>query len=243
MKAVIAMALLVAGVCVSATSGSLLGGAEEQRAELKAQQAVTGSFLGALSSCDEAAEQPEGEPDAEAAVVEQTRLECRAGAIRGWDAELADSDLSDADLVSSHAAALATAEADVQRMNTAASETLEGLAVLAPGPRFMEWFGKGGIGWLAGLVLVVVGAVLGRQAAYARATAPTKGSSATPNFDDAVVTLLEATVRMQPLVAATKDGDDCAEARAIIEHLETAVLAPVVAVSYTHLTLPTNREV
>jgi hypothetical protein len=225
------MGVLVAGVWVAATSGSLLGGAEGQRAELKAQQAVTGAALGALDGCDKTAKEATDEPEttpAEATELELARVACRAGVIRGWDAELAESELTDAALASSHSTQIAAAIAQVQQMNTAAKETLESLPVLAPGPRFMEWFTKGGVGWLLGLVLVVVGAVLGRQAAYARATAPTDGASATPNFDDAVVTLLAETERMQPLVAATKDGDDCAEARAIIEHLETSVLALVV---------------
>jgi hypothetical protein len=229
MKGVIALALLVAGVCVSATSGSLLGGAEGHRAELKAQQAVTGSFVAALTACDETATEAMGEPEQSAsdlAAIEQTQLGCRVGVIRGWDTDLAESDRTDAQLAAEKSAEISAAISEVQALNAEAEAAIDAMTMLAPGLRFMEWFGKGGVGWLLGLVLV--GAVLGRQDAYARATAPTHGSSDTPNFDDAVVTLLAATAQMKPLVAATEDGDDCAEARAIIETLEATVLAPVV---------------
>ena len=233
MKGTIALVLLVAGVCLAATAGSQLGDEQASRTPISAQQEVAGGIVDKVAGCADTLEKTElriareRETDEltdkeatearEAAMAAQVR--CRASAIATWR-DSAPDDLTEAQLAAAYAEAEALADE--------ATATLDAEPRLEPMTRVREWFSLGGVLWLVGLVLIVAGAVLGRRAAYERATAPSTTGTAAPPFDEAIATLRTQIAAARALVAPLRDGDDSVEARAIIEALETDVLAPVV---------------
>jgi len=231
MNRIIALVLLVAGVCVAATAGSQLGAEQASRTPVTAQAGVAGGIVGKVAGCAdsldktlrkierkvEAEELTTEEAETERAEATEASVACRTKAIAPWTGVEEPTD-----------AQLDAAYEEARQAAAEASEVLEAEPRLEPGARVSEWFSAGGIVWSLGLVLIVAGAVLGRRAAYQAATAPSTSGTAALPMDEALRTLRARIAEARPLVAALSDGQDSVQARGIIEALEADVMAPVV---------------
>jgi len=97
-----------------------------------------------------------------------------------------------------------------------------------PGPaaRLGGWFAAGGVGWGAGVALVVAGAVLARRQRAAEATA--EGGDGRVDFDAAVHRLLAEVDALAELLEPLEIDRDHPEVRDRLDALAAEVIGPVV---------------
>lgn len=109
----------------------------------------------------------------------------------------------------------------------AAEARLETLSLPEPDARVAQWFSAGGLGWLLGSGLILVGAVLARrQIAAEQAGGDGTGNQA--DFAGAVAEALAAIDRIEPQLAALPMDTDCEPVRIEIDTLMDLRLGPLV---------------
>lgn len=105
----------------------------------------------------------------------------------------------------------------------------EGTEAAPPGPsvRMGEWFAEGGTLWIAGLVVLVAGGLLGRrEQARAYAAGETgDGSTDVAGTLDAMASAIDA---LEAALAGAADDADLPEARAELDRLRDEVVEPLV---------------
>lgn len=111
---------------------------------------------------------------------------------------------------------------------TARQEVLEAVTLPTPMDRLKEWFSVGGIGWAAGVVLIVLGALLARRQEQAEMSGEDGLGGDAVDFH---ATLEEITVRMERLSELLEElpmDQDSAEARELIDGIFTDLVEPLV---------------
>lgn len=206
MKNLIALTLLVAGVCVAATAGSRLGAEQGARLPAEGQTAIASRSLAQLAACEEKATAALEEEDADPAAIAEDRTACEERALELWGGD----------------------RAVAESAKTMADARLERAGRLEPGTRLSSWLAVAWPQWAGGLVLIVAGAVLGRRAAYESATGTHHEGPQSIGFLDGVARLRAAIDELLAEVRALEDGADAPAARERIEQLETDILAPIV---------------
>lgn len=200
MRRWIALSLLIAGVGLAAASGSRLG---TDQAALVAARAPADTLAGAAAALEACAKPPEEG----AAPPPQAEIDaCRAAVRAPWEAIGVDV-----------SAALPGAQA---ALSTHATPT--------PGPRLRQWLAAGGLGWAAGLALIVVGAVLGRRAVAAEASGEGLSTEERPQFGPTVQVVIARAERVLHDIAALPMDRDAPAARAALEAIDVELLAPLV---------------
>lgn len=98
-----------------------------------------------------------------------------------------------------------------------------------PRTRLSEWFAAGGVGWLAGVALILAGATLARRAhAEAFAGPDRDGDGGTADFAGVVATLQAEVAALRPVVEVLPMDDAATEPRATLDRLRLEVIDPLV---------------
>ena len=110
----------------------------------------------------------------------------------------------------------------------AAAEARDAVGLPQPRQRLSEWFGAGGVGWGAGVLLIVVGAVLARRQKQAEAVAGGPGESEA-TFPEVAELLREQVLNLVDRVDGLGIDEDAPEVREAVVSLGTEHIEPIVA--------------
>ena len=107
-------------------------------------------------------------------------------------------------------------------------QVLSAVTLPKPMDRLAEWFGVGGVGWLAGVVLIIAGALLARKQQQAEMSGEGGLDRDAVDFQAALTEILERMDRLQELLQELPMDQDSEEARALIDGLFTDLVEPLV---------------
>jgi len=121
--------------------------------------------------------------------------------------------------------AVALAEEGAERDRAEAARDAIGLP--APRARVAEWFGAGGAGWLVGIVLIGVGAVMARRQ-LAADNSGEGGTAGKADFAQTVATVRAEVARLKGEIADLPFDDDAVAVRDALDALQFEVILPLV---------------
>lgn len=194
----IALAMLFVGVALAGASGSMLGTDHTAYRTAFGVVQELETIPGELAQC-EGRETP---AEREACADEAIDLRVESGALQDGQAV-------------EDAIAVAEARADT-------------VGLPMPGERFLQWAGRGGIGWLLGCALIVAGAVIARRQQAAEAAGDSDATEERVHFPAAVLQLRHALDELAEEIADLAMDDDAPEVREQLENLEADLILPVV---------------
>ena len=117
------------------------------------------------------------------------------------------------------------AEGDADRDRALAARDQIGLPL--PRARIIEWFAAGGAGWMAGIVLIGVGAVMARRQLAAENSGE-DGAAGRADFAGAVASVRAEIARLKSEIAELPYDDDAPVVRDALDKLQFEVILPLV---------------
>ena len=193
---------------------------------------VVGVGIGAAFAARNGADMVQREVDKSATIVMDRALAAARVALAKENKLDDPKDVPDADVRAKAAAALAkdglipSADAFDARYEAATAQ-VEGATTPAPGARIAQWFAAGGLGWVLGVGLVILGAVLARRAGASGAEDGDAGAGAV-TFDGALDALEAGVDAAATAIADLKMGADAPEVRRELDALRDTWITPVV---------------
>jgi len=216
MTRAIAWVLLIVGVGLAAAGGTVLG----------PEMAATRSVTGPLAAIQRATEALDAAHQAHADAADALRSatpKTQEQAEQAVDARLAE--------VRAARQAIASLEAS-GAIDGSPAVTIRNLTVASkrtppPGRRLVEWFWVGGPWWVAGLVLVVVGALLERRWVSAASRNPS-GAGGAVSFVGTIDAIEAALDQMQPTLDTLEMDAPSAELRDELDRIQDELIGPLV---------------
>ena len=221
MKRAIGIALLGVGIVIAAAYGSLNGERHVSFRQAKAKQAMTASVMGTVKAGQELNAKLASEgvdfgamsPKEGIDFVKKTpELEKQIKATEDAYARMkAWGENGKAELVA------IAADGEVTKIGL-------------PGPqqRFMEWFSAGGIGWIVGLVFIVVGAVLARMQDAEEASGSSPSAGGRVDFTKTIGEVQQRIAAIASDIADLPMDADATTAREALDALDVELLSPLV---------------
>lgn len=214
MKGWIGLFVMVVGLVLAASFGARNGEQHTRYRHLDAEVGMAEDRVGALQ--------------AELAVAVETRQAqvdaFQAARERGEDAELPGQAYADKQRMDDVRAMIPRADGEL----AVARSRRDQVGLPLPGRRWVQWASVGGLGWLAGIVLILVGASLARL--QNREEQSGTGSSAAARIDY-LSTMAEVDaeiVRIQGAIADLGMDQPADAARAALDHLDQTLLDGIV---------------
>ena len=124
-------------------------------------------------------------------------------------------------------AALTQARDQAAARTAAATKARDEIGLPPPGERLAQWGSVGGLGWLLGVVLIVVGALVARRQ-IAEQQAGGGADTVAADFPGTVRRALQVVDEVDGLIAELQMDDDGPEARDKIDELVAMYLGPLV---------------